>query len=324
MMPGRGSMRLTRAGERVVVLVLALLLDLALGEPPAALHPVVAVGRLVRALERRAPRDGAIAHLLYGGVLTVATIGLGAAGGVLAERLSAPLPATPRLVLRAALLKPTFAVRMLLAAGEAVRAPLAQGDVSGARLALRSLVSRDVTTLDAPLVAAAAIESLAENTSDSAVAPWLAYLVAGLAGAYAYRAANTLDAMVGYRGRYEYLGKAAARLDDLLNLVPARLTAAAIVLTASAGGRRRALATLQRDRRRTSSPNAGWPMSAMAGALGVQLEKVGHYRLGRPQRTVEAADIAAAGRIVGRALAASLLALAVALRAIDRWRRRNA
>ena len=165
---------------------------------------------------------------------------------------------------------------------------------------------------------------MAENASDSAVAPWLAYLVAGLAGAYAYRAANTLDALVGYRGRYEHLGKAAARLDDLLNLVPARLTAAAIVLAAPAGSRGRALATLRRDRRRTASPNAGWPMSAMAGALGVQLEKVGHYRLGEPQRAVEAADIAAAGRIVGRALAASLLALAAARLATGCWGRRNA
>lgn len=312
------------AGERLAVLGLALLLDLTLGEPPAPLHPVVAIGRLGRLLERRAPAAGAAAQLLYGLLLTTAVVGLAAAGGALAERLSARLPAAPRLLARAALLKPAFAVRALLAAGESVRRPLAGGDLPAARLALRSLVSRDATALDGPLVAAAAIESLAENASDSALAPWLAYLSGGLAGAYAYRAANTLDALIGYRGRYEHLGKAAARLDDLLNLVPARLTAAAIVAAAPAAGRRQAAAILWRDHGRTPSPNAGWPMSAMAGALGVPLEKVGHYRLGDARRAVVAGDIAAAGRIVARALGMSLLALIVARLAAGRRGRRTA
>jgi adenosylcobinamide-phosphate synthase len=132
-----------------------------------------------------------------------------------------------------------------------------------------------------------------------------------LPAAYAYRAANTLDAMIGYRGRYEWVGKPAARLDDLLNLVPARLTALLIALGSERPAR--ALAIARRDHGRTASPNAGWPMSAMAGGLGVQLEKIDHYRLGDRLRPLEAGDLECAARTVRRSLllagAATVLAL---------------
>jgi adenosylcobinamide-phosphate synthase len=145
-------------------------------------------------------------------------------------------------------------------------------------------VSRDASTLDASLLASAAVESLAENTADSIVGPLLAYAVGGLPAAFAYRAVNTLDAMIGYHGRYEYLGKIAARLDDLANLLPARLAALLLILGgALAGGQVNAgLNRLATQRQRTASPNAGWPMSAMAGLLGITLEKPAHYRLGDP------------------------------------------
>jgi adenosylcobinamide-phosphate synthase len=286
--------------SRVAVLGLAVLWDLAFAEPPTALHPVVWIGRLVSLLERRAPRDRPAAELAYG-ALTVA-LALGAAAGLagLVERRLARAPLPLRLVGAALALKPSFALRALFDAGEAVRRPLAGGDLGAARRALRGLVSRETAELSAELVAAAAVESLAENASDSAVAPCLYYLVGGLPAAYAYRAANTLDAMIGYRGRYEWLGKPAARLDDLLNLVPARLTALFIALGSPRPGR--ALSVLRRDHARTASPNAGWPMSAMAGALGVRLEKVGHYRLGDPLRPIEPSDIARAAGTIRRGL----------------------
>lgn len=303
--------RRRQPNERPLTLALALALDRVFGEPPPALHPVVGLGNLATALERRAPPPRGPLELAYGSGLVVATLGVAVGLASLGERLVGRLPLAPRLLARAALLKPAFAVRELLAAGERVRDPLARGDVPTARAALRDLVSRDRTALDAPLIAAAAVESLAENASDSIVAPGLAYLAAGLPGAYGYRAANTLDAMVGYRGRYERLGKAAARLDDLLNLLPARLTAALIVLGAAlAGGDpKAALVAARRDHGATASPNAGWPMSAMAGALGVRLEKPGHYRLGDPCRPVEAADIARAGLIVARLVEGGALVL---------------
>jgi adenosylcobinamide-phosphate synthase len=282
--------------KRAAVLAAAIGLDLAFGEPPTALHPVVWIGRLVAAIERRAPDGGPIAELAYGAALTATVVGAAAAGAALVERALADLPWPRRVALLALALKPTFALRALLDAGEAVRQPLAAGDLPAAGAALRALVSRDVSGLTPDLVAAAAVESLAENASDSIVAPWLFYLVGGLPAAYAYRAANTLDAMVGYRGRYEWLGKAAARLDDALNVVPARLTALLIALASDAPAR--ALAVARRDHGLTASPNAGWPMAAMAGALGVRLEKVGHYRLGDPSRPVEADDIGRAAAIV--------------------------
>jgi adenosylcobinamide-phosphate synthase len=199
------------------------------------------------------------------------------------------------------LLKPTFAVCELVQAAERVQTQLEAGDIDGARAALRDLVSRDATRLDAGLVASAAIESLAENANDAIVAPWLAFLVGGLPGAYAYRAVNTLDAMVGYHGRYEHLGKPAARCDDLFNLVPARLTAILIIAgVVRDGTAQMAWRTMLRDHTATASPNAGWPMAAMAGALQVRLEKIDHYVLGGTYHPPKAADIATAGHLISR------------------------
>jgi adenosylcobinamide-phosphate synthase len=140
----------------------------------------------------------------------------------------------------------------------------------------------------------------------------------GVGGAVFYRAANTLDAMIGYRGRYEFLGKAAARLDDLLNLVPARLTAGLLIVGGSLDGRDPASAwrILRRDGRNTESPNAGRPMAAMAGLLRVRLEKIGHYRLGDPVEPLAPAKIDEAWQIVRRAaaLTAALAAIALGVR----------
>ena len=143
------------------------------------------------------------------------------------------------------------------------------------------------------LVAAAAVESVAENASDSFVAPLFYYALLGLPGALVYRAVNTLDAMIGYRGRYEYLGKAAARLDDLLNLVPARLTARAAARRGALRGRGRAARrarAARATRGRTASPNAGHPMAAMAGLLGVRSRSPAPTALGDARQPVDAGD----------------------------------
>jgi adenosylcobinamide-phosphate synthase len=284
-----------------VTLGVALILDRLAGEPPRALHPVVWLGMLATLIERRAPSTTLTSQLATGAALVGVVVGTASVIATLAEAVLARLPAGPRILLRAVLLKPTFAVRALVQAAERVQAPVQMDDIDRARAALRDLVSRDTTSLDAGLLASAAIESLAENASDSIVAPWLAFAVTGLPGAYAYRAVNTLDAMVGYRGRHEYLGKAAARCDDLLNLVPARLTAILIIAGAVCDGTvQRAWRTMLHDHTITASPNAGWPMAAMAGALQVRLEKIDHYVLGGAYHSPKAADIAAASRLVSR------------------------
>jgi adenosylcobinamide-phosphate synthase len=307
----------------VALLPLAVAWDAVLGEPPGAVHPVVWMGRMVRAGERGAPQTGAGRQFTYG-------LGLAIVPPVVYRALTArgwqwvgqwPLVA---LVLGVPLLKSMFAVRMLREAGEGVRLPLAAGDLAGARVGLRSLVSRDAAGLRAALVAAAAVESLAENLGDSVVAPLCYYAIGGLPGAVAYRAVNTLDSMIGYRGRYEWLGKAGARLDDVLNLLPSRLAALLIVGAAAVVGEdaRGAWRIARRDARLTASPNAGWPMAAMAGALGVELEKVGHYRLGAGGATADAAAIERADRVIAvAALAAAVLACGVRALVARRGRR---
>jgi adenosylcobinamide-phosphate synthase len=226
-------------------------------------------------------------------------------------------------VAAALVLKPAFAARMLLDAGQDVERALARADLAAARAGLQVLVSRDVSALGPGLLAAAAVESLGENVSDSLVAPLLWYAVAGVPGAWAYRAVNTADAMVGYRGPYEWLGKAAARLDDLANLLPARVTALLIVIAAAlcradAAG---AWRTLRRDGARTASPNAGWPMAALAGALGVRLEKAGHYVLNAEGAEPDALTIGRARRMAGATMA--LGSLAAAMLAAGRTARRR-
>lgn len=304
------------------LLPLAVAWDLALGEPPTPVHPVVWIGNAARTLERRAPAADETRQLAYGAVLAVLPpVVYGATTAWCWRRLrQRPILA---LIIGVPLLKSTFAIRELRRAGEGVHAPLVADDLAAARAGLRSLVSRDASGLGAALVAAAATESLAENLSDSIVAPLLYYACFGLPGAVAYRAINTLDAMIGYRGRYEWLGKAAARLDDLVNLVPARLAAGLIIIAAAVAGEdvRGALATARRDAGLTPSPNAGWPMAAMAGALGVELEKVGHYRLGAGGAAANAATVARADRLVALA-AGGAVVLALGLRwALARRRR---
>jgi adenosylcobinamide-phosphate synthase len=167
-------------------------------------------------------------------------------------------------------------------------------------------------------VSAAAIESVAENLSDSFVAPLCAYALFGVPGALAYRAINTFDSMVGYHGDYEYLGRTAARLDDLVNLIPARVTALLIVVGAVLARHHSfdAARTALQEHGRTESPNAGWPMAAMAGALRVRLEKMGHYQLGTAFGACQPSAIGPALRIARRVacLAAGLALLATTRR----------
>lgn len=300
---------------RPLCLLLAVLLDLTFGEPPAPLHPVVWLGKVIACFRRSAPRRGWLLPLLAGVFFMTAGVAVCVAAGLLFQWSSTRWLSDPAAILvEALLLKMTFSVRMLSASAGQVAAVLAAGNLAQARqLAHWHLVSRDTAELDEARVAAAAIESVAENASDSVVAPLLFYAVAGLPGALAYRFVNTADAMIGYRDpQHFWLGKTAARLDDLLNLIPARLTAVLMILGGAFMGSNpvRSVTVWRRDCRRTSSPNAGQPMSAAAGVLGVELEKVGHYRLGEGQRLPDAHDITRARRLLYITTALALAALA--------------
>lgn len=290
---------------------MAIALDLAVGDPPNPFHPVAWLGRGLAAGRRRLCVGSPGRLLVAGGALAVLAAGLAALAGRGATVLAAQMDWAQPFVVGAALWL-LLSLRGLFAAAAEVRRPLARGELPAARSALAwHLVSRPTRDLDAGHVASAAVESVAENLTDAYVAPVAFFLVLGLPGAALYRAVNTADAMLGYReGALEYFGKLAAWLDDGLNLVPARLAALAIVAASPLAGANAAAAwhVLLRDRARTASPNAGWTMAAIAGALGVTLEKPGAYRLGEG-RAPRAGDIARAIRIVGVAAALATVAM---------------
>lgn len=294
--------------HRCSSLLFALAIDALAGELPTMLHPVVWIGRSLKLGDRIAP-DGVRAQFVFGAVWFGCST-------VLVSGIAALVPRN--MLAQSAVASTLLAYRALDRAVGEVQAALERDDLGEARRLLGwHLVSRPTGELRAHEVAAAAIESLAENLSDSLVAPILAYLLGGLPGLAVYRFCNTADAMWGYRNqRYEWLGKTAARTDDVLNLVPARLTAALLVLAAQyANGRGTAswqVAT--REHGYTASPNAGWPMAAMAGALDTILVKRDHYTLGDGTRIPSAAMLSEA-RTIARVAVAGIVAVLV----IGRW-----
>ena len=254
-------------------LLLALLADAAWGEPEWLYrrlpHPIVAIGRGVALLERALyPRTvSARLRRAAGIALLLATIGTALLLGTTLARWCSNVPGG--WLLEGLLMSTLLAQRSLITHVRAVAGGLRSGLRQG-RAAVAHIVGRDPERLDAAGVGRAAVESLAENLSDGVVAPLFWGAVAGLPGMLAYKTLNTLDSMVGHRSeRYREFGWASARLDDLANLIPARLTG---VLVCLVGGRpRRSLRTMLRDAPRHRSPNAGWPEAAMAGALDLRL-----------------------------------------------------
>ena len=312
------------APTRALALVGAVALDAGLGEPSGRWHPVAALGGLLRLAHepgrRRSPRVQ-----LAGGGLAVGSVaaGVGLAVAAVERALGSGAGAAAG---GAAALKPGFALRQLLEEAAGVAAALERDQLGEARARLRSLVSRPTEVLDGPLVAAAAIESLAENLCDSVVAPWLAFALFGLPGAAVYRVVNTADAMYGYRGELELLGKAAARSDDLCSWLPARATALALVGAAACTERTAgsALRCWRADGGSTESWNAGRPMAAMAGALQRRLEKPGQYELGAAFSEPGAADVRRAIRLARVAAGLALGGNVAVTMARPRWKRRPA
>ncbi len=269
-----GGMWVGSVAARPLGLLLGYGADLLLGDPRRG-HPVAGFGRMAAALERRTYRDSRAAGVVH----TAGLVGAVVAGGLLAERVTRNAPLTRTAVTAAA----TWAVlggRSLRREAAAVSTCLEAGDLPAARRRITHLVGRDPDALDASGIARACVESLAENTSDAVVGPLLWGAVAGVPGLLGYRAVNTLDAMIGHRSpRYARFGWAAARLDDLVNLLPARLCAGLAVLLAPVVGGSRSAAwnVWRRDARRHPSPNAGPVEAAFAGALGRTLGGVNTY-----------------------------------------------
>jgi adenosylcobinamide-phosphate synthase len=289
-----------------LAIAVALLVD-RLGEPPTWAHPVVGMGRylgLFRLTKLPAAAGfiaGALAWLV--GAVLVGFIALWLEGWVLLalQPWASPLRLAGAALLIGLLLKPLLAWRMLADEAMAVEAALGES-IDAGRARLSRLVSRDTSALTATEVREAAIETLAENLNDSVIAPLFWFAIAGLPGAAIYRFANTADAMWGYRDEREWCGKWAARADDLLSWLPARLTAL-VLLPPS-------LPALLREARRTPSPNSGWPMAAMALRLGLRLGKPGVYTLHADGRSATPDDLRAARAVAWHAVVAGAALIA--------------
>ena len=266
----------------IVVLLIALILDLIFGEPSNAWHPVAWLGKLIAWETKLAPHRGRLRQLAYGVSMVLITLGLIVTVVFFLLAYLGKFNFIAYAIVAGLLLKFSFSLRGLRQAVDSVKRLLAKNNLEQARLSLKSLVSRDTSKLSKRQMISATVESAAENICDSFVAPLLYFFIFGVAGAIAYRVINTFDTMIGYHGQWEHLGKFAARLDDVANFIPARITALIIVLASLVCRKNisQAWHIMIRDHKKTESPNAGWTMSAIAGALGVQLEKVDHYRLG--------------------------------------------
>ena len=304
------------------VTVAALLADAALGEPPARIHPAVLMGKTISLLEKPALKHGDPATRRAAGVLIA--VALPGAFYLISASLLARAPRNVRALLEISLLSTTISFRGLATVALAVEADLKRNDLAAARARVGTFVGRDTDGLSETEVARAAIESVAENLSDGVTAPMFYGSLFGAPGALAYKAVNTLDSMIGYKHPpYTDLGHASARLDDLANFLPARLTAlatAAVSTDVSA-----TLSTVRRFAHLTPSPNAGWPEAAFAGALGLRLGGVNFYGgarhagptlgTGRPPRYRDIGNAVALMRGTCAALAGLALFLAGTRRA---------
>jgi adenosylcobinamide-phosphate synthase len=250
--------------------LLAYILDLLVGDPPSWPHPVRLLGRIIQYWESTLYQDrvmaGALFWLAVMGSTTVLIFGV--------LLLLALLPPSAGIALLIYFLYAGLATRSLHKESQKVEMALKRGDLEAARAALAMIVGRETANLSTEDMWRALIETVAENLADGVVAPIFFILTLGLPGLFFYKAANTMDSMVGYKN-YWYIrfGKVAARLDDVLNFIPARLTALLMIPTVALLGLdwRGACRTLWRDRTHAASPNAGWPEAAMAGALRVRL-----------------------------------------------------
>lgn len=268
--------------ELIFSFSLALLLDLAFGEPPNRFHPIAWLGRLILLLERLAPKEER-AQLLYGFILSLLCISFFSLPATFLLGWLKEISSLAFLLGGALFLKISFAVKKLRQEAIKVKKHLEKGELESAKENMPSLVSREVKDLGSEGLVAATVESVAENTCDSFIAPLFYLALAGIPGALIYRAVNALDGTIGYHGKYEYLGKFAARLDDAFNFIPARITGFLLATSALILGKNalNSWKVMLQEHNRTQSPNAGWPISATAGALKVALEKRNCYIIGK-------------------------------------------
>lgn len=267
----------------MITAVLAFLADTLIGDPRSRLHPVVLIGNLIASLERSLYHEGdSDSRKLWAGGLLAVTVLL------LVYNMTACLLQLVYLVsnqyvavlIEAVLLSFTISPRSLAAAGREIYGYLVKGDMENARYKVGWIVGRDTDKLSSGEVARATVETVAENTVDGIIAPFFFFMLGGVPLAFMYRAANTLDSMVGYKNdKYLYFGRISARIDDVLNYIPARITGLLFVVSAMflQLDWRNSWKMLRRDAAKHPSPNGGWAEASVAGALGIRLGGYNSY-----------------------------------------------
>lgn len=290
----------------MLTMAVAFLLDTLIGDPRTRLHPVVLMGNLISALEKLLYRaaDGSTAKLIKGAILVATMIGTSWAIGFEIEKFSRSLGTmTMQVFIEGLTLAFMISPRSLAEAGREIHDLLMIGNIAEARRKVGWIVGRDTDRLTESEIVRATVETISENTVDGIISPLFFYLIGGLPLAMAYRAANTMDAMLGYKNeKYLYFGRAAARLDDVLNLIPARLTAMLFITSAAVLNLdyKNALHMVRRDASKHPSPNGGYAEAAVAGALNIRLGGFNSYFGRQTFRAYmgEATEILAANHIL--------------------------
>jgi adenosylcobinamide-phosphate synthase len=292
--------------DAILIFILAFLIDATFGEYPDRAHPTIGIGKIIKHLKFKAKSLNPKIEKINGILLSLTAILVVSLPMVLLFWIRQSFGSIPYIILGAVLLKATFAVKGMGYYTKPISKALKKGDLAKARKWLPFIVRRDPNELNEKQIISAAVESIAESTTDGITSPFFYYALFGVPGAFAYRVINTLDSMVGYKTlAYKNIGWFSAKLDTLANYIPSRLTA--ILMVIASGIVRENMSEswriLKRDKNKTASPNAGWTISAMAGALNIQLEKQGYYVLGDdhamfPEHIYQALKIMAATAVL--------------------------
>jgi adenosylcobinamide-phosphate synthase len=292
------------ANQLIIIILIALVLDLLLGDPEMITHPVVLIGRFINWGEgklRRFARSN-LGERILGSLLALLTIGLTWLIAYALIMLGSSINKWLGMIIEILLLSTTLSIKGLAKAGREIYDQLVKADFEEARERLNWIVGRDTENLGEADIVRATVETVAENTVDGIISPLFYAFIGGAPLAMAYKAVNTLDSMLGYKNEeYRYFGWAAARIDDLANLIPARISGVLFIIAAFCLGKNGFDSTkmILRDARKHPSPNGGYPEAAVAGALQVRLGGVNYYQgeksfrkyLGDEIRNLEAVDI---------------------------------
>lgn len=269
----------------LTILALALLIDITIGEPPHKIHPVVWIGKVINHLEPHCHANTPQTEKIKGTIMALSVITITTTTSWIILKLTQTYLGTyAYIIISALILKPTFALKSMKKHTLPIAQALEKNNKQQARILLSRVVRRNPWKLTDQQIISATIETIAEGTVDGITSPLFYYIILGTPGAIIQRTINTLDSMVGYKDKYyKNIGWFSAKLDTIINYIPARLTALTIILAALLLNKNHKLSlkTILTDHKKTESLNAGWPMSAMAGALEIQLEKPGHYTLGK-------------------------------------------